>query len=156
MPRVFVAVGSNLGDRRQNLATARNALARTAGIRGLKMSPVYETEPVGGPSQGKFLNAVWEIETSLSAREFLKKLLGIEETMGRVRTEKNAPRVIDLDILFYGSEIIEEPGLSVPHPRLHERLFVLTPLKDLAPDWVHPKLNQTVRELWEDVRERDC
>ena len=120
------------------------------GRRFLRSSKVYETDPVGGPPQEKYLNAVWKIETAIPAAELLQKLLAIENEMGRVRREKNGPRPIDLDILFYGSEIIRELGLQAPHPRLHEREFVLKPLCDLAPDFVHPVLGKTIAVLYED------
>ncbi len=147
MPRVFLAVGSNLGDRESSVRKAEELLRETPGIDFKKKSPVYETEPEGGEPQGKYLNAVWEIETQLQARELLEKMLAIEKEMGRVRHSRNEPRPIDLDILFYGSDIIDEPGLSVPHPRLHERWFVLKPLSDLCPDFSHPSLKKTVRDL---------
>ncbi len=151
MPRVFLAVGSNLGDRLHHLDLAKRHLQNKNKI--IKSSVVYETDPVGGPSQGKYLNAVWEIETQLSPRELLDELLSIEKEMGRERSVPNAPRTIDLDILFYGDKIIEEPGLTVPHPRLHERAFVLKPMMNVAPDWKHPKINKTIRELWENLNE---
>ena len=152
---VFVAVGSNLGDREHNLSQARKMLAGVRGIHFKKSSPVYETEPIGGPPQGKFLNAVWELETDLPASDFLAALLEIEKKMGRERVMPNGARVIDLDLLFYGNEIVERIGLTVPHPRLHERGFVLEPLKDLAPDWVHPVLHETIRQLWEKLLEKN-
>lgn len=145
----FIAVGSNLGDREKNIADAQKKLSTASGIQFLEASSLYETDPVGGPPQGKYLNAVWKIETDLKPQALLKLLLQIEADLGRVRTEKNAPRPIDLDILFYGDTIVAEPGLRIPHPRLHEREFVLQPLMDLAPDVVHPELKKTIRELYE-------
>ncbi len=143
----YIAVGSNLGERLEYLNQAQERLSKLKGIRFLKSSAVYETEPVGGAEQGKYLNAVWEIETSLAPQELMKQLLAIEKKLGRVRTELHAPRTIDLDILFYQDRMIEEPGLSIPHPRLQEREFVLKPLMDLCPDFTHPRLKKTVREL---------
>jgi len=110
---------------------------------------VIETAPVGGPPQGPYLNAVAELSTDLPPRALLELLLSVEKRLGRERTpgERNAPRRIDLDLLFYGERVIDEPGLSVPHPRLHQRRFVLEPLAELAPALVHPVLGKTVGEL---------
>ncbi len=152
--KVYVAVGSNLGDRASLVKKAEDRLRAVPGVYFNKKSPLYETEPAGVPAgdqtkQGKYLNGVWEIESSLEAKALLNELLGIETSLGRVResSKKNESRPIDLDILFYGDKIIKSDGLSVPHPRLHERWFVLKPLADLCPDLVHPKNKKTVREL---------
>ena len=149
MNLVYLAVGSNLGERLNYLNQAGEMLSKLKGVRFLRSSEIYETEPVGGSGvpQGKYLNAVWEIETSLAPQELLKELLEIEKKLDRVRAELHAPRTIDLDILFYQDRIIEEPGLCVPHPRLHEREFVLKPLMDLCPDFTHPKLKKKIRDL---------
>jgi 2-amino-4-hydroxy-6-hydroxymethyldihydropteridine diphosphokinase len=149
MARVFLAVGSNLGNREAQLEQASDLLSDVPGIRILRRSPVYETSPEGVPkgSQGQYLNAVWELETSLSPRSVLEAALGVEARMGRVRRVQNEARPIDLDILFYDSERIHEPGLTVPHPRLHTRDFVLRPLADLSPEFVHPELGKSVRAL---------
>ena len=155
MVRAFIAVGSNLGDRHKNLVQAKVLLEKILAIKILRSSPIYETEPVGGPPQGKYLNAVWEIETTLVPQALLEKLLAVEAELGRVRREANAPRTLDLDILFYGDQIIDWPGLTIPHPRLHDRTFVLEPLADIAPDVVHPKLMKTVRVLLEELLERN-
>lgn len=151
MKLTYIAAGSNLGDRRNYLDQARLALSKTPGVRFLRTSKTYETDPVGGPAQGKYLNAVWEIETELAPELLLKMLLSIEKQLGRIRSELNGPRTIDLDILFYGSEVIDKPGLRIPHPRLHTRSFVLQPLMDLCPDFIHPQLHQTVRMLAENL-----
>jgi 2-amino-4-hydroxy-6-hydroxymethyldihydropteridine diphosphokinase len=143
----YIAVGSNLGDRSSQIETAKSLLCEEARISFQAAAPIYETQPIGGPEQGKFLNTVWRIETLLDPRELLKRLLAIEAHMGRVRNLCNEPRVIDLDLLFYGDEVIHAEGLTVPHPRLHERWFVLKPLEDLAPEAVHPVLKKNVREL---------
>ena len=147
--RVYLGVGSNLGDRRIFLAKAQSLIRKIPATRFLRESSIFETDPVGGPPQGKFLNAVWEIETSLSPDGLKDELLQIESKLGRRRTVRNAPREIDLDILFFGDRIVEEKELQIPHPRLHERAFVLFPLSELAPEKVHPKLKKTVREIME-------
>ncbi len=150
MASVFLGVGTNLGEREKNLELAKTLLIKNKQLKWICQSPVYETDPVGGPAQDKYLNAVWEIETKVPPAALLKELLSIENQMGRRRTVLNAPRIIDLDILFYGDQILQEPGLHVPHPRLHERWFVLKPLADIAPDFVHPILKKKVRELLEE------
>ncbi len=152
MERVYVGVGSNLGDRAGFLEKAKSLVNQLPGTRVLRSSSIYETDPVGGPPQGKYLNAVWEIETSLSPHEIKEKLREIEAKLGRKRSFENAPREMDLDILFYGCQIIDEEGLRIPHPRLHERLFVLEPLAELAPDLQHPILKRKVEELLEQSR----
>ena len=146
--QAFIGVGSNLGDREKNFQCARDLLGSIRGIRFLACSKVCETEPVGGPAkQGKYLNAVWRIETELNPRKLLDRLMEIEKQLGRVREEKNGPRTIDLDILFFGQEIIRSRELTVPHPRLHERAFVLEPMAELAPDFAHPIFKKTMKEL---------
>ncbi|MSR77900.1 MAG: 2-amino-4-hydroxy-6-hydroxymethyldihydropteridine diphosphokinase [Candidatus Omnitrophica bacterium] len=153
--KIYIALGSNLGDRNAYLDRAVLEVAKTPGISGLKMSPVYETRPVGGPEgQENYLNAVMEIQTELAAREILNLLLKVEKGLGRERSVKNAPRTIDLDLIFYGDQVIEDRGLSIPHPRLHEREFVLRPLADLAPDFMHPVLKQSVRHLLTSIEQR--
>jgi 2-amino-4-hydroxy-6-hydroxymethyldihydropteridine diphosphokinase len=131
--RAFVGLGSNLGDRLQNLQ-ASLPLLEERGIRILRSSRVYETDPVGGPPQPDYLNAVVEVETDRSARELLDACLEVEGALGRVRAERWGPRVIDLDILTFGSEVIDDPNLQLPHPRMHERGFVLVPLLELDAD----------------------
>jgi 2-amino-4-hydroxy-6-hydroxymethyldihydropteridine diphosphokinase len=132
----YIGLGSNLGDRLANLQRAVDLVARTNGVTVLRSSRVYETDPVG-PPQPDYLNAVIEVTTSLPADALLGACLAVEDEMGRVRAERWGPRVIDLDLLSYGREFVEGPGLSVPHPRMHERLFVLAPLLELEPN---PKL----------------
>lgn len=151
MPRVFLGAGSNLGDRVSLLNEAADRLARIPGIVFRSKSNVYETAPVDSEG-GKFLNAVWEIQTELSPRELLSNLLSVESAMGRVRTRRNDARPIDLDILLYDERIIEEQGLSVPHPRMHERWFVLKPLSDLASGLRHPAKNKTVADMLKEVK----
>jgi 2-amino-4-hydroxy-6-hydroxymethyldihydropteridine diphosphokinase len=129
----FLGLGSNLGDRLSNLQQAVDLLEVTNGIRVVRSSRVYETDPVG-PAQPDYLNAVIEVETSLSSRALLEAALAVEQQMGRVRTERWGPRVIDVDVLTFGDREVDEPGLQVPHPRMHERGFVLAPLLELEAD----------------------
>jgi 2-amino-4-hydroxy-6-hydroxymethyldihydropteridine diphosphokinase len=131
--RAYLALGSNLGDRLANLQRAVDLLSGTAGIRVLRSSRVYETDPVG-PPQPDYLNAVIEVETGLSARELLTECLRAERAMGRERGKRWGPRVIDVDVLTFGDQEVDEPGLTVPHPRMHERGFVLVPLLELDAD----------------------
>jgi 2-amino-4-hydroxy-6-hydroxymethyldihydropteridine diphosphokinase len=128
----YVGVGSNMGDRLENLSTAVRELARTPGVRCVRSSSVYETAPVGGPEQGDFLNAVVEISTELEPHALLEALQRIENELGRVRAERFGPRTIDLDLLLYGDEEIDDPDLTVPHPRIRERAFVVVPLMELG------------------------
>jgi 2-amino-4-hydroxy-6-hydroxymethyldihydropteridine diphosphokinase len=129
----FVGIGSNLGDREDNLARAIELLSAEDGIQVVAVSEIRETEPVGPVAQGSFLNGAVRIETNLRPAELLGRLLAVEERLGRVRRERFGPRTIDLDLLLYGHEVVDEPSLTVPHPRLHERRFALEPLADLDP-----------------------
>ncbi len=142
----YVGLGSNLGDRFTNLSAALDGLDRRCG-RLTAVSGAYETDPVGLIDQPRFLNAVCAFEAALDPRELLDAILKIETDQGRVRTVKNGPRTIDLDLLFYEDRVIDEPGLEVPHPRIAERAFVLVPLAEIAPDAVHPVSGLTVREM---------
>ncbi len=148
----FIGVGSNLGDRKQTIHQAEQKLSHVEGIRFIRSAPIYETQPVGGPKQDLFLNTVWEIETDLPARQLLNALFEIESDFGRLRLEKNGPRTIDLDLLLYGDAVIKEQALTIPHPRLHERWFVLKPLWDLRSDYVHPVLKKSICELLDRVK----
>ncbi len=129
--RCYIGVGSNLGDRERNIENAIQKLREARSIDVKKTSQIYETEPVNGPLQPRYLNGVIEIETEIMPQELLCALQRIEKELGRVRLIKNGPRTIDLDILTYGEEKIDEPDLKVPHPRMNEREFVQRPLKDL-------------------------
>ena len=154
MPRTFIAVGSNLGQREYHLLEALRLVVDIPGVNFIRASAIHETEPEGGPAgQRKYLNCVWELEVSISARRLMDALLEIEKKSGRERKIKNEARPIDLDILFYGSQCVEEPGLTIPHPRLSGRDFVLAPLMEMEPDFIHPVLKKNVRELWEALHE---
>ena len=139
MIRAYVGFGANLGDRGATIRAAVEALVAEEGIEVVAVSTLRETEPVGVGEQPPFLNGAVALETSLPARELLDRLLEIEHRFGRVRIPgEHGPRTLDLDLLLYGDEVIDEPGLAVPHPRLHERRFVLEPLAELAPGLVVP------------------
>ena len=142
----YVGLGSNLGDRAAYLLLGLSALSRLPETRLLRLSPIYETDPVG-PPQPPYLNMVAELETELSPKGLLAEMLRIEKALGRERRERWGPRTLDLDLLLYGDLVLEEAGLSVPHPRLHERAFVLVPLLDLLPEGRHPLLGQSFAEL---------
>lgn len=131
MVRCYIGIGSNMGDRRAYIASAIDALGKTLGIEVTRTSSIYETAPVSDIPQGMFLNGVLELETDIGARELLQRLMEIEEAFGRIRDRKNGPRKIDLDILYYGDEIINEDDLIIPHPRIAEREFVLKGLREL-------------------------
>ena len=146
MKTVYLALGSNIGDRKSNLRAAIENMA-SAGIRVLRESPIYETEPVGYTAQRWFLNMVVEAETALFPMQLLTRTGKIERMLGRVRTIPNGPRTIDIDILLYGRAVVRTPRLEIPHPRMHERRFVLAPLADLSPDLRHPVSRKTVRQM---------
>jgi 2-amino-4-hydroxy-6-hydroxymethyldihydropteridine diphosphokinase len=137
--RAYVGLGANLGDREATMRAALELLAQLQGVHVLEVSSFRETEPVGVLDQPRFLNAAAALETTLSPRELLDTLLGVERALGRTRDgPRLGPRTIDLDLLLYGEEIVHEAGLTVPHPRLHERLFALEPLHELDPQLVVP------------------
>jgi 2-amino-4-hydroxy-6-hydroxymethyldihydropteridine diphosphokinase len=139
MTRVYIAIGGNLGDRRANLERAIERLRADPDIDIIAVSSLRETEPVGYVDQPRFLNGALAAETPLGVRELLDRLLAVERALGRERSgPRFGPRTVDLDLLLYGDETIDEPGLTVPHPRLAERRFVLEPLAELAPDLVLP------------------
>jgi 2-amino-4-hydroxy-6-hydroxymethyldihydropteridine diphosphokinase len=149
--RAYIGLGANLGDRAAMLRAAVEQLAAEPGIEVVSVSPVLETDPVGYTAQPRFLNAAAAVETELPPRDVLDRLLGIERRLGRTRDgPRFGPRTIDLDLLLYGTEQIDEPGLEVPHPRLHERLFALEPLLELDPQLELPgrgPLEEIVRGL---------
>jgi 2-amino-4-hydroxy-6-hydroxymethyldihydropteridine diphosphokinase len=144
--RVYISLGSNVGDRAATLERAVAAM-EAKGIHVLRQSSVYHTEPVDAPPQAWFLNSVIEAETTLMPRQLLRALVAIERAFGRRRIVARGPRTLDLDLLLYGSSIIHTPELEVPHPRMALRRFVLVPLAELAPALRHPALHRTVAEL---------
>jgi len=142
---VYLSLGSNLGDRQSNL---RNAIGRLLELGDVvEVSSLYETEPVEVTDQPWFLNCAVAVRTDLMPREFLAGILAIEKSMGRVRTQPKGPRVIDIDILLFGQQTINTPELTVPHPAMAERRFVLVPLAEIAPEVVHPTTQESIREL---------
>ena len=150
--RAFIAFGSNLGDRHAHFLAARARLCRAAGIACVASSSLYESEPCGGPSgQGNYLNAVVEIATGLSPLVLLELLQTIEKEQGRVRGERWGERTLDLDLLLYGDVVLESATLTLPHPRLHERAFVLLPCAEIAPALLHPLYGQTMQQLTEAI-----
>jgi 2-amino-4-hydroxy-6-hydroxymethyldihydropteridine diphosphokinase len=142
----FLALGSNLGDGEKNLESALVSLA-SRGLEVVRRSSLYLTEPVGGPPQGWYTNAVAQVKTALAPEDLLLACLEVERERGRVRTVKDGPRILDLDLLLYGDRVVRQVGLEVPHPRMHLRRFVLVPLSEIAPEVVHPTLLLTVKAL---------
>jgi 2-amino-4-hydroxy-6-hydroxymethyldihydropteridine diphosphokinase len=136
--RAYLGIGSNLGDRLAHLQSAVDGLAATDGVEVIDVSRVYATDPVGGPEQGEYLNAVVAIDTELDARALLDHAQRLEANAGRVRTERWGPRTLDVDVLIVGDDEVHEPDLEVPHPRMRERGFVMAPLADLDPGFEAP------------------
>ena len=145
MIRVFLGIGTNLGDRERNLQAALAILSQKMVI--LKESSIYQTAPWGYLDQPAFLNQVIEVQTDLSPLNLLGFLKDTEKALGRQANFRYGPRLIDLDILFYGNRIIQTPRLQIPHPRIAQRAFVLVPLAEIAPDFVHPQTKQTIAQL---------
>ena len=151
----YIALGTNLGRKRDNIARAIQLIAALPGVKIIKSSSLYETEPWGKTDQEKFLNQVIAVETSLQPAELLRELQNIEIKMGRQRKEKWGPRIIDLDILLYGNEVMDDPHLTIPHPHLRQRLFVLVPLAEIGADLQFPEDGATVEEVLSSVLVRE-
>lgn len=152
--RAFIGLGSNVGERFSFLRHAAEAIRRIEGVRVVAYSSVYETDPFGNTAQGGFLNAAAEIETTLAPAALLKALKRIETEVGRTKSERWGPREIDLDILLYDGVVQNEAEVTVPHPGLAERRFVLVPLRELAPDVVHPVTGYSIEELASACRDK--
>jgi 2-amino-4-hydroxy-6-hydroxymethyldihydropteridine diphosphokinase len=146
MRGIYFSLGSNIGDRALNIARAVEALP-AHGVRVVRQSSLYETEPVELRVQDWFLNCVVEVDTQLTPQELMHELLEIERSMGRVRLAPKGPRIIDMDILLFGTAMVREPRLEIPHPRMAERRFVLVPFAEIAPGAIHPLLKKTITEL---------
>jgi 2-amino-4-hydroxy-6-hydroxymethyldihydropteridine diphosphokinase len=152
--RAFIGIGTNLGDRARNYQQAILRIAALPETRVVRQSSIYETEPVG-EIKGTFLNGVIEIETAMAPQDLMRRLLAVERAMGRKRPAGPKPgnrnrrraRPIDLDLLFFNQEVIDTPSLTIPHPRLHERRFVIAPMAELAPALIHPRFGKTISEL---------
>ena len=151
MVAVYLGLGSNLGNRQDNLDRALGFLSHR--LRVEKVSSVYDTEPVGDTNQPRFLNQVCQVSTGLGSMALLTLVKGIESKLGRLPHTSNGPRPIDIDILFYGDQVIETLKLVIPHPRLTQRAFVLIPMAEIAPDLVHPVNGKTIKELMRELQE---
>ena len=151
----YIALGANLGDRERNIRDAVARLKATPGIEEVRVSSLLENPAVGGPTGSPaFLNGAAVVRTTLSPQDLLRRMLEIEHAMGRSRRRRWEPRPIDLDLILYGDRVIDTPELKVPHPRMHERLFVLQPLAEIAPDAVHPAACVTVGDLLQRLASR--
>jgi dihydroneopterin aldolase / 2-amino-4-hydroxy-6-hydroxymethyldihydropteridine diphosphokinase len=148
----YIGVGSNIGDRYKNILSAKKEISNSTSSHVVKVSKIYETEPVGYLDQDYFLNCIFKVSTVLTPEELLKLLLETEKILKRKRIIHWGPRTIDLDILFYDTFIFSSPDLIIPHPRLHERMFVIKPLCDLAPDLIHPVLKESCIEISEKLK----
>jgi 2-amino-4-hydroxy-6-hydroxymethyldihydropteridine diphosphokinase len=149
MKDIYLSLGSNIGDRALNISRAVESLP-VHGVHVVQQSSPYETEPVELREQEWFLNGVVEVETKLTPQRLMKALLEIERSMGRIRGTPKGPRIIDMDILLFGSTILHEPGLEIPHPRMAERRFVLVPFAEIAAGAIHPVFKKTIAELLEE------
>jgi 2-amino-4-hydroxy-6-hydroxymethyldihydropteridine diphosphokinase len=152
--KVYLGVGSNLGNRQGNIKKAARLLGENGNIQVVRRSSFYETEPVGYKKQPDFLNCIFEIKTSLTPLVLLKVLKNIEKKLKRVKNIKWGPRLIDLDILLYGNKVIEKTNLTIPHPEMHKRRFILAPLAEIAPEIIHPLKKKTILELYKNLSDK--
>ena len=152
MNKTYLLLGSNVGQSKKQLADAVRSIRKKIG-KVTRQSQLYVTAAWGNTNQPDFLNQVIIVETKLTSQQTILSILSIEKEMGRVRTEKNAPRIIDIDILFFNKEIIEEPNLSVPHPQIQNRRFVLIPLNELSPNFKHPVFQQSIHHLLKNCKD---
>jgi 2-amino-4-hydroxy-6-hydroxymethyldihydropteridine diphosphokinase len=152
--KAYIGLGSNLGDRESSIRQALDQLARTPETTVVRASSLYDTEPMGVADQPNFLNAVAQLETQLSPRQLLWNLMLIERRLGRVRTQRWGPRTIDLDLLLFGDEVLEEEGLQVPHPEMTRRSFVLVPLVEIEPLLAHPVNGESMLSLLQQLGAR--
>jgi 2-amino-4-hydroxy-6-hydroxymethyldihydropteridine diphosphokinase len=148
MPIAYLSLGSNIGDKAAQITQALDRLAKVLKVK--RVSPYYLTEPVGLKDQPWFVNCVVEVETEKDPEKLLLALRSIEKKMGKTKKNENGPRTIDIDILFYDDQVVNRKNLVIPHPRLHTRLFVLRPMMDLIPHFVHPVLHKTIQELYDE------
>lgn len=151
---VYLSFGSNIGDRQLTIISGIEELRKNSKVYDLKMSRFYLTEPHGLTGQINFINCAVRLETTLSVRDILTQIHKIEDIFGRTREVRWGARTLDIDILFFGSQIIQEPDLIVPHPRIHQRAFVLQPLAELCPDLIHPVLHKSIKCLLENLEEK--
>ena len=148
----YIGTGSNLGHREANIDSAIEMIDNTQGLKVVAKSSLYETEPVGGPPQGKYFNGALKLECSLEPHELLEQLNLIEDRLGRTRKGVNYPRTIDLDILLFDDIVFDGESLTIPHPRITERLFVLKPLAEIAPETIHPITGRTIADHLKEIR----
>ncbi|MCD4795727.1 MAG: 2-amino-4-hydroxy-6-hydroxymethyldihydropteridine diphosphokinase [Candidatus Cloacimonetes bacterium] len=148
----YLGLGSNMGDRKEEIRKAISYLSSNPRINVLKESTIIETEPIGNINQPKFLNCALKIETDLDAVILLKTCLNIEFNMGRIRTRKWEPRIIDIDILFYGKQVIDEGYITIPHTELHRREFVMRSLNEICPDFEHPVLKKRMKDIFMELK----
>jgi 2-amino-4-hydroxy-6-hydroxymethyldihydropteridine diphosphokinase len=147
----YLGLGSNIGFRTANIKSAMELVRTVTKTKFIRMSSLIETKPFGYTEQPNFMNCVVEISTELKPQKLLTECLRIENKLGRERLEKWGPRNIDIDILFYATEIIDTRNLTIPHPEMHKRIFVLNSLMELCPDFIHPKINKTIKEIFDSL-----
>ncbi|MFQ5965730.1 MAG: 2-amino-4-hydroxy-6-hydroxymethyldihydropteridine diphosphokinase [Candidatus Scalinduaceae bacterium] len=152
MAKVYVGLGSNLGNREKNLVSAITKINACKGIHVVNKSGFYKTKPIGGPAQPDYVNCVLELDTDITPQKLLEKCKRIESELGRTRGVRWGPRVIDIDILLYGSKVVNDHNLKIPHENMHTRIFVLEPLYEISPDLKHPILKKTIFELMKELK----